>query len=274
MQKSLGAFACSSQQREPKDLSLIQQRRLEPMKRKQFLTCTSALAVVLSMTWVARADYRMKALPFDINPADFVGEVDNKFFPLHPGTTFFYEGSKEGVPSSTVTEVTHQIKKILDVNCTVVHDRGFENGVLAEDTFDYYAQDKFGNVWYFGEDTKELDANGNVISTEGSFEAGVNGAQPGIIMEADPRVGDHYFQENAPGVAQDEAQVRSLDKSACVPYGCFDDLLLTRESTQLEKGVVEHKYYAENVGFILGLLVKGGDERTELVRITTDGSTN
>jgi hypothetical protein len=240
------------------------------MKRKRSLIFTSGLAMVLAMASVAIAEYHMKALPFDINPADFVSEVTNKFFPLHPGTTFFYEGSKEGVPGSNVTEVTHQIKNILGVNCTVVHDRVFENGVLAEDTFDFYAQDKAGNVWYFGEDTKELDANGNVISTEGSFEAGVNGAQAGIIMEADPRVGDHYFQENAPGVAQDEAQVRSLDKSACVPYGCFDDLLLTKESTQLEKGVVEHKYYAENVGFILGVLVKGGDERTELVRITTD----
>lgn len=239
------------------------------MKRKGYLIFTSGLAVVLAMASVALAGYHMKALPVDINPADFVGEVDNKFFPLPPGTTFFYEGTKDGVPGSNETNVTRDIKQILGVNCTVVHDRGFENGVLVEDTFDWYAQDKAGNVWYFGEDTKELDANGNVISTEGSWEAGVNGAQPGIVMEANPRVGDHYFQEVAPGVAEDEAQVRSLDKSTCVPYGCFDDLLLTKEWTQLDKGVVDHKYYAEDVGFILGVMVKGGEERTELVRITT-----
>ena len=205
-----------------------------------------------------------------ISPANFVSEVDNEFFPLKPGTTFFYEGEKDGVPTTNETYVTHDTEQILGVTTTVVHDRAFENGVLAEDTFDWYAQDKAGNVWYFGEDTKELDPDGNVISTEGSWEAGVDGAQPGIIMEANPRVGDRYQQEFAPDVAEDMARVLSLHKSACVPYGCFDDLLLTKEWTPLERGVVERKYYAEDVGFILGVMVTGGDERTELVRVTTE----
>ena len=206
-----------------------------------------------------------------IDPSDFVRQVDNQFFPLTPGTTFFYEGSKEGVPTSNEMYVTHQTKTILGVRTTVVHDRAFEDGVLVEDTFDWYAQDEDGNVWYFGEDTKELDAEGNVISTEGSWEAGVNGAEAGIIMEARPQVGDRYQQELAPGVAEDMARVIGLDESACVVYGCFDGLLLTKEWTPLERGVAEWKYYARDVGFVLGIMVQGGDERTELVNITTKG---
>jgi len=208
--------------------------------------------------------------PQQINPANFVSEVDNEFFPLEPGTTFFYEGTKEGVPTSNETHVTHDTERILGVKTTVVHDQAYEDGVLVEDTIDWYAQDKAGNVWYFGEDTKELDEDGNVISTEGTWKAGVDGARPGIVMEANPRVGDRYQQEFAPGVAEDMARVLSLRKSACVPYDCLDDLLLTKEWSPLDPGVVEHKYYAEGVGFVLGVVVKGGDERSALVRITTD----
>jgi hypothetical protein len=202
------------------------------------------------------------------DPNNFVRTVDNPFFPLVPGTTYFYEGQSDGVPTSTVIEVTSQTKRILGVRTTVVHELNYEDGVLIEETFDWYAQDKQGNVWYFGEDSRELDENGNVISTEGSWEAGVDGAQPGIIMLADPRKGDRYSQEVAPGVAEDMAQVISLDASVCVEYGCFDGVLATKEWTPLEQGVVERKFYAEGVGFIYGVMVKGGDETTELVAIT------
>ena len=139
--------------------------------------------------------------------------------------------------------------------------------MLIEDTFDWYAQDEEGNVWYFGEDTKELDENGNVVSTEGSWEAGVNGAEPGIIMLAEPKKGDKYQQENAPDVAEDMAQVIGFEDSVCVPYGCFEDVLVTKEWTPLEQGMVEHKYYAQGVGFIFGEMVKGGEEQIELVRV-------
>lgn len=138
--------------------------------------------------------------------------------------------------------------------------------MLAEDTIDWYAQDVSGNVWYFGEDTKELNEFGHVISTEGTWKAGVNGAQPGIVMEADPKVGDRYHQELAPGVAEDQAEVLSLDASTCVPYGCFDHLLLTKEWTVLKPGVVEQKYYAGGIGFISGAAVQGGNEHTELAK--------
>jgi hypothetical protein len=198
-----------------------------------------------------------------------VSAVTNPFFPLVPGTTFVYEGESEGVPTREVMTVTNQTKLILGVTTTVVHVQSFEDGVLIEETFDWYAQDVEGNVWYFGEDTQELDEAGNVVSTEGSWEAGVDGAQPGIIMLADPKKGKRYQQENAPDVAEDMAQVRRLNASVCVPYGCFDNVLVTKEWTPLERGVVENKYYAPGVGFILSVTTKGGDERLELVSVSS-----
>jgi hypothetical protein len=202
-----------------------------------------------------------------IDPNNFVSQVTNPYFPLDPGTTFTYRGESEGTPTRDVMTVTSDTKVILGVTTTVVRDQAYENGVLVEDTFDWYAQDKAGNVWYFGEDTKELDENGNVISTEGSWEAGVNGAEPGIIMEANPKKGDKYQQEFAAGVAEDMAQVIGFEDSFCVQYGCFENVLVTKEWSPLEKGVVENKYYAQSVGFIFGETVKGGDEQTELVRV-------
>jgi hypothetical protein len=237
------------------------------MDQKRFsILLGLGLAMLIAEASIAAATPRPPA----IDPANFVSGVDNPFFPLPPGTTFHYRGTENGVATRDEMYVTHDTKQILGVNVTVVHDQVFDGHVLAEDTFDWYAQDVDGNVWYFGEDTKELDANGNVISTEGSWEAGVDGAQPGIIMEAHPQVGDRYFQEFAKRVAEDQAQVLSLDASTCVRYGCFSNVLLTKEWTQLEPGVIDYKYYAANVGFILGVNVKGGDERLELVRITTE----
>ena len=121
------------------------------------------------------------------------------------------------------------------------------DGNLTEKTFDYYAQDKKGNVWYFGEDTKEYE-NGKVVSTKGSWEAGVDGAKPGFIMQADPKVGETYRQEYYEGEAEDMAKVLSLSESVTVPYGSFDQVLVTKEWTPLEPGLVEHKYYAPGVG--------------------------
>jgi len=234
----------------------------------RLLTSQIFLLLIVAAAPTMEAKHRRPVATQQISSSAFVNQIDNPFFPLDPGTTFSYRGTKEGVPTSDEFTVTHQTKKIAGVTCTVVTDLAFENGVLAERTTDYFAQDVQGNVWYFGEDTQELDSNGNVISTEGTWRAGVNGAEPGIIMEAQPRVGDRYNQENAPGVAQDMARVLSLNKSACVPYSCFDDLLLTRESSPLDKGSVEQKYYARSIGFIRGELVKGGDEVNELVSIT------
>jgi len=205
----------------------------------------------------------------EIDPANFVDRVDNRYFPLTPGTTLVYEGETEGGTVRVEDYVTHETKQILGVTCVVVRNKVIENGDLVEETFDWYAQDKDGNVWYFGEDAKEYEA-GVVVSTEGSWEAGVDGAMPGIIMEANPQVGDFYRQEYYKGEAEDMAEVLSLTESASVIYGSFDNLLMTREWTPLEPGVVEHKYYAPGVGLILEVVVEGGSERVELVEITTE----
>lgn len=232
--------------------------------KKRFFIVAS---ILLTMLFVTASTVGAKAPQLQIDPGNFVSEVTNPYFPLEPGTTFIYEGESEGVPTRDVMTVTKDTKVILEVTTTVVHHLSYEDGVLIEDTFDWFAQDVDGNVWYFGEDTKELDENGNVISTEGSWEAGVNGAEPGIIMLADPKKGDKYQQENAPDIAQDMAQVIGFEDSLCVEYGCFEDVLVTKEWSPLEHGVVENKYYAQGVGFIYGTMVKGGDEQTELVRV-------
>ena len=203
----------------------------------------------------------------NINPRDFSTTIDNPFFPLVPNTTFIYLGTKEGSTERDEFAVTGRTKVLARVTCREVHDQVFVDGVLAEDTLDWFAQDTQGNVWYFGEDTKELDANGNVISTEGSWQAGVNGAQPGIIMEANPRVGDTYQQEFSAGVAEDMANVVALNKTVNVPYGSFKNCLQTAEFTPLEPGALENKFYASGVGFIQGVALRGGRERLELVII-------
>jgi hypothetical protein len=236
-------------------------------KKRFFALISIGLVLFFNTVSIAAADSEAKKRLPEFDPDNFVSEVTNPYFPLEPGTRFIYEGESEGVPIEEVVTVTNETKEILGVTTTVVHVLSFEEGVLVEETFDWYAQDVDGNVWYFGEDTKEFDEAGNVISTEGSWEAGVDGAQPGIIMLAEPKKGQRYQQEVAPDVAEDMAQVRRLDESVCVIYGCFDDVLVTKEWTPLEKGVVEYKYYAPGVGFILSVTVKGGDERLELVDI-------
>lgn len=203
----------------------------------------------------------------DIDPNDFVVTIDNQYYPLTPGTTFFYEGTTEGEPITEEVNVTDDTKEIMGVTTIVVRDKAFINGELVEDTNDWYAQDNVGNVWYFGEDAKQYEG-GVLVGTEGSWEAGVNGAMPGIVMEAYPHVGDKYQQEFATGVAEDRAKVLSLHVKKTVPFGSFKHCLKTKDYSLLEPDVVEYKYYAPGVGFILSDMVKGGEERVELVNIT------
>ena len=234
------------------------------MNWKKRFSVLVALTVLLLSTSVSAAGAK-PALEFD--PDDFVREVTNPYFPLKPGTTLIYKGESEGSPTREVMTVTNKTKKIMGVTTTVVYHLAYEDGVLIEETFDWFAQDEDGNVWYFGEDTKEFDENGNVVSTEGSWQAGVDGAKPGIIMLANPKKGKKYQQENAPGIAEDTAQVIGYKDSFCVPYKCFKNVLVIKEWNPLEKGFVEHKYYAKGVGFIYGVMVKGGEEEIKLVRV-------
>ena len=207
-------------------------------------------------------------LPQFPNPSDFVDVIDNPYFPLQPGTRFVYLGEDGTEPLKNVTDVTHLDKTILGVKVVVVLDRVFISGVLAEKTFDYYAQDKHGNVWYLGEDTKEYDANGNVITTAGTFHAGENGATAGIIMRAHPKVGETTQQEFAPGVAEDLGTVVRLGATVTVPYGKFHPCLETKDFTPLEPGAKENKFYCRGIGFVKGRDISGGSVHMELTRIT------
>jgi hypothetical protein len=202
-----------------------------------------------------------------IDPANFVTGVDNPYFSLTPGTTLYY--LKTNIEGTTTTET----KVILGVTCVVVHDVVYEHGTtnLVEDTYDWYAQDKDGNVWYFGEDTVSYE--GGATSTEGSWEAGVKGAKPGILMWAHPEdhIGETYRQECLSEVAEDKAQVLSVTASATVPYNSgttFTNCVQTKDYSDLEPEVVENKYFAPGVGQVLTVMVQGGDEREELVAST------
>lgn len=194
--------------------------------------------------------------PVVIDPDDFVKIVDNPYFPLQPGTTY-----TSMTPDGSVVDtffVSRQTKQVLGVTCVVVIDTVIEDGELVERTDDYFAQDKEGNVWYFGEASRDFE-NGKVVSTEGSWLAGVNGAEPGFIMKADPRPGDAYDQEHAPGIAEDQAKVLALSASARTPYGVFHEALRVAETNPLEPGALEHKLYAKGVGQVLVVDKVGGD---------------
>lgn len=205
-------------------------------------------------------------------PDDFIDEngdpyeIDNLYLPMTPGTTFIYEAETEDGLEVNEVWVTSDTKEILEVTCTVVLDRVWLEGELTEMTYDWFAQDKYGNVWYFGEYTEEYEDG--EVSTEGSWEAGEDGAEPGIVMEADPQPGDSYRQEYCEDVAEDMGKVLRLNASVSVEYGDFEDCLKTKEWTPLEPGVVEHKYYAPGVGLLLVTELKGKTVRVELVDIT------
>jgi len=202
----------------------------------------------------------------NINPDNFVAGVSNPFFPLQAGKVFTYRSATAQDTEMDYVIITPDTKVAMGVTCMVVLDTVLLNGSLTEKTYDWYAQDKDGNVWYFGEDAKQYE-NGQVVGTEGSWEGGKNGAQPGIIMEALPAVGDSYRQEYSKGVAEDMAKVLSLTDSASVPYGTYHNVLRTKDYSPLEPAVVEEKYYAREVGLVLTTTVQGGSDRSELIGI-------
>ena len=207
-----------------------------------------------------------KAYAPNIDPASFTTEIDNKYFPLKPGTIFVYRGKTADATEGDTVKVTSDIKTIMGVECVIVDDKVAEDGKLTEQTYDWYAQDKEGNVWYFGENSKEYE-NGKVKSTGGSWEAGKDGAEPGIIMPADPKIGETYRQEYYKGEAEDMARALKLDGSVEVPYGSFDNVLVTDEWTPLEKNVAEHKFYVPGVGNVKEIATKGPQETLKLIDV-------
>jgi hypothetical protein len=199
------------------------------------------------------------------DPAAFTGRVTNPWFPLKPGTTYVYRGARDGQAARDVVTVTRQTKTIQGVRCVVVKDLLWMDGKLHERTTDWYTQDRRGNVWYFGEATAELDAKGRVATTEGSWQAGRDGAKAGIYMPAQPKVGYQGRQEFYKGRAEDHFEILSVHRSVNVPVVSSRRALLTKEWTPLEPGAIDHKYYVRGIGTVREQMVKGGQERMELV---------
>jgi len=233
------------------------------MKRATIRLVTLATMIVLVLSTTATATPQRNAIP----PAStFSAKVDNPWFPLLPGTRYVYTGLKDGERARDVVNVSHTTKTIAGVTCVAVDDRLYLKGHLEERTTDWYSQDARGNVWYFGERTAELDAHGRVTSTEGTWTAGVAGAQPGIYMPAQPRVGQFGRQEYYKGYAEDHFKVIGLFNTVS-PRGAANTLL-TEETTPLEPGTVDHKMYVRGIGVVLEQTERGPNERNELVSVT------
>ncbi|HEX8157898.1 MAG TPA: hypothetical protein VF526_10980 [Solirubrobacteraceae bacterium] len=201
------------------------------------------------------------------SPASFVSHVDNPWFPLTPGTVYVYRGSRDGLPARDVLTVTHKTRTIQGIRATVIDDRLYLRGRLRERTTDWYAQDKAGTVWYLGEKTATLGVDGRVKSTDGTWEAGVDGAQAGIYMPAHPRVGETGEQEFYKGHAEDHFKVLGRSAQIHTPAASSRDALLTQETTPLEPGVVDHKVYVRGIGTVREEAVKGGKERLVLISV-------
>jgi hypothetical protein len=205
--------------------------------------------------------------PVHLDPADFSTRIDNPYWPMKPGSRWVYRevNPEELSVQDVVVTVTNRTKKIANgVEARVVRDVVTEKGVPTEVTSDFYAQDKAGNIWYLGERTTEY-ANGNPKTTAGSFEAGVDGAQPGIALPAKPKPGLTYRQEYYAGQAEDRGEVVSVNEQVEPPFGHFTHALMTKDTNPLEPKVLEFKFYARGVGPVSTVGVSGGSKIEELV---------
>lgn len=213
----------------------------------------------------------IEANPYNpvIDPRDFVRRVSNRYFRLRPGTTFTYEKRTPAGTERTEIEVTGQNRWVLGVMTTVVRHRGWLNGQLKEDARDWYAQDRRGNVWYFGEEVDNYE-NGRIKDHAGSWEAGVDGAKPGLVMLSEPMVGLTYRQEYYKGQAEDMGTVIALNRTVRSSNGTFRGCVQTRDWSVIDKTVNEYKYYCPQVGFLtLEEAAPRGGESAELVSIST-----
>jgi hypothetical protein len=202
----------------------------------------------------------------ELVPSEFTTEIDNPYWPMEPGSRWVYREVEDGERLRVEVTVTDRTKVVDGIEARVVRDVVSDpaSGEPIEVTDDWYAQDGDGNIWYLGEDTAEYE-NGKPVSTEGSFEAGVDGAEAGVILPADPVAGTSYREEYYPGEAEDAATVLSTDEQAEVPAGRFGDALMTSNVNPLEPRVQEYKFYAEGVGPVLTLLTSGAVGSEELV---------
>jgi hypothetical protein len=211
------------------------------------------------------ATFPLGGEPAHLDPAQFTSRIDNPYWPMRPGSRWVYRQTDAvGGERRIEVTVTHQTRMVMGIEARVVHDVVTEDGQVKEETYDWYAQDAQGNVWYLGEDTRELE-DGTVTSTEGSWQAGVDGAEPGVLLPAEPRPGMAYRQEYKEADAQDTAAVLSLHQKARVPSGLFEHVLITKEFTPLEPKLLKHDFFALGVGPVLSLTVAGGSDREELL---------
>ena len=202
-----------------------------------------------------------------LDPANFVAVIDNPYFPLPVGRTLVYKGVRDGQTQTDTVTVTGRKKSILGIQTTVVDDVATHGSTLLEKTFDYYAQDKQGNVWYLGEDTTAFLPNGKT-DTSGSFVAGVDGAQPGIIMEAHPQIPDGYRQECFAGQAEDTAWIVGTTGSVSITYGKVRNVLTSLEATRVEPGSYDEKVYGPGIGIVRERALTGTSEFAQLVSVT------
>jgi hypothetical protein len=240
------------------------------MSRRLTIGTALTVAAASSLAVLGLASTRASAASTLTPPpasAFTAGRVTNPYFPLKPGTRWVYRGTKDGARTRDVVLATGQTMVIQGVTCRVVSDRLYENGRLEERTRDYYAQTKTGTVWYFGEDTAELDKHGKVTSTEGSFRFGRDGALAGVFMPAVPRVGFTAVQEQLRGQAEDHFRILSLEAADSVPLLSTTHAMLTKEWTPLEPGVLDHKFYVRDIGMIREASVKGPVEIGVLVAV-------
>ncbi len=235
------------------------------MTRRALLLSTVLIAAATGPAAVSGAS-RLRDSRAVPQATHFTARVDNPWFPLLPGTRYVYIGVKDGQPSRDVVTVMHRVRTIAGAPCAVVRDRLYLRGRLRERTTDWYSQDSHGTVWYFGENTAELDRHGRVTSTSGTWMAGVRGARAGIFMPARPRLGQSFRQEFYKGQAEDHFKVIGLFTTVTPPG--VKNTLLTKEWTPLEPGVIDHKLYVRGIGTVLEQTQKGGDERAELVSLT------
>ena len=205
--------------------------------------------------------------PVKLDPANFTTEIDNPYWPMRPGSHWVYREVENGEAQRVDVTVTNRTKTLGGIEARVVHDRVSQNGETLEDTYDWYAQDSDGNLWYLGEDTAEYE-NGKLKTKEGSWAYGVDGAQAGVVVSANPRQGMEYREEYYAGHAEDAAEVLNVGSQVQVPFGRFQDAMLTRNFSTIEPTVEEMKLYAKGVGPVMELLVSGGSGRTELLSYT------
>ena len=245
---------------------------MSPIRKFAVVGCVLAVSVPLSAAVAGKSGKSSRlprgSEPVNLNPADFTTKVNNPYWPMKPGSRWVYrETDPEGTKQRVVVTVTRKTKRVANgITARVVHDVVSEGRKPVEVTDDWYAQDRRGNVWYLGEHTTEY-ANGKPTTTEGSFEAGVDGAEPGIIMPARPKVGLRYRQEYYKGHAEDRAGIFSRKELVEVPYGHFRRVLMTRDVNPLNKPKgLEYKFFARGVGPVLAIAVSGGSDREELVR--------